>query len=133
MIERYGHTCFKIKLGGDPVSDLQRLRRVLAVLDDCVGDYRYRVDGNEQYSGSDALNELLAGLRTMRPPLYIEQPVPRELSFTMPLPPDPIAPFLMDEADGTLASCCRRKSTAPGVSACWPFMCATGWCRPAIC
>ncbi len=104
VIERYGHKSFKIKLGGDPKSDLQRLRSVLTVLDATVGDYRYTVDGNEQYASIDALNELLAGLRTLKAPLYVEQPVPRDLSFSTPLPSDPRAPLLMDEADGTLAA-----------------------------
>ena len=102
VIERYGHRSFKIKLGGDPAGDLQRLQEVLAVLDSTVGDYRYTVDGNEQYASLDALNELLAGLAPMKPPLYIEQPVPRELSLATTLPANPIAPLLMDEADGTL-------------------------------
>jgi len=104
VIERYGHRCFKIKLGGDPAADLQRLRAVLAVLDETVGDYRYSVDGNEQYASIDALNELLDGLRALRTPLYVEQPLPRELSVAAALPADPIAPLLMDEADGTLAA-----------------------------
>ena len=102
VIDCYGHRSFKIKLGGDPSSDLQRLREVLAVLDASVGDYRYTVDGNEQYANVDALNELLAGLNPIKPPLYIEQPVPRELSFATALPTNPIAPLLLDEADGTL-------------------------------
>ena len=102
VIARHAHKSFKIKLGGDPSSDLQRLRDVLEVLDATVGDYRYTVDGNEQYASPAALDELQAGLRTMRPPLYIEQPVPRELSFATALPADPVAPLLMDEADGTL-------------------------------
>lgn len=102
VIERYGHGSFKIKLGGDPATDLQRLREVLAVLDATVGDYRYTVDGNEQYANLDALNELLAGLPSTNLPLYIEQPVPRELSLSSTLPANPIAPLLMDEADGTL-------------------------------
>lgn len=102
VIERYGHRSFKIKLGGDPASDLQRLREVLAVLEATVGEFRYTVDGNEQYAHLDALAELFAGLRAMKPPLYIEQPLPRELSLATALPASPIAPLLMDEADGTL-------------------------------
>ncbi|MEO8059473.1 MAG: enolase C-terminal domain-like protein [Burkholderiales bacterium] len=102
VIRRYGHRSFKIKLGGDPVADLARLRAVLAVLDAEVGEYRYTLDGNEQYAGMEALNELLRGLAVLRAPLYIEQPVPRELSFGTNLPANDIAPFLMDEADGTL-------------------------------
>jgi len=102
VIQRYGHRSFKIKLGGDPAADLTRLRAILAVLTAQVGAFRYTLDGNEQYASMDALAELLRGLKTLPPPLYIEQPVPRELSFDSSLPADPLAPFLMDEADGTL-------------------------------
>lgn len=110
VIERYRHRSFKIKLGGDPASDLRRLREVLAVLDSTAGDYRYTVDGNEQYASADALNELRAGLRTMKRPLYIEQPVPRELSLATALPADAPAPLLMDEADGTLDAFARGRT-----------------------
>jgi hypothetical protein len=117
VIERYGHTSFKIKLGGDPEADLRRLRDVLAVLDATAGDYRYTVDGNEQYASVDALNELLAGMRDVRAPLYIEQPVPRELSLSTTLPTASVAPFLMDEADGTFDAFPRgRESGWTGVS-----------------
>jgi hypothetical protein len=109
VIERYGHRSFKIKLGGDPASDLQRLRSVLAVLDQTASDYRYTVDGNEQYASLDALRELLGGLHDLKAPIYIEQPVPRELSLSMPLPADPALPLLMDEADGTLDAFARGR------------------------
>jgi len=103
VVRRYGHRTFKIKLGGDPAADRARLRDVLAVLDaECgVDAYRYTLDGNEQYTGMDALRELLRGLAPLRAPLYIEQPVPRELSFETVLPRSDV-PFLMDEADGSL-------------------------------
>ena len=101
-IRRYGHRSFKIKLGGDPTADLTRVRVVLAVLDAQVGDYRYTLDGNEQYASMDVLAELLRGLKGLRPPLYIEQPVPRELSLATALSSNAVAPFLMDEADGAL-------------------------------
>jgi len=102
VIRRYGHRSFKIKIGGDPVGDLARLQRVLAVLDaECAGAYRYTLDGNEQYADDDALRALLRGLSGLRAPLYIEQPVPRESSLAARLPPSDI-PFLMDEADGSL-------------------------------
>ncbi|MEP7100870.1 MAG: enolase C-terminal domain-like protein [Burkholderiales bacterium] len=110
VIERYGHRSFKIKIGVDPASDLERLRDVLGLLDATVGDYRYTIDGNEQYASLDALSELLVGLATMKPPLYIEQPVPRELSLATALPANPIAPLLMDEADGTLDAFARGRA-----------------------
>ena len=102
VIRRYGHRSFKVKLGGNPATDLARLRAVLAVLDSEVGSFRYTLDGNEQYADTNALEELLDGLNPLQRPLYIEQPVPRELSFSTALPADRIAPFLMDEADGSL-------------------------------
>jgi hypothetical protein len=104
VISRYGHRSFKIKLGGDPASDLGRLGAVLKALDESVGNYRYTVDGNEQYANLDALAELIDGLRGMKAPLYVEQPIPRDLSFSTTLPTKNAPPMLMDEADGTLAS-----------------------------
>ncbi len=117
VARRYAHRSFKIKLGGDPGADLTRLRAVLTVLDAAVGEYHYTLDGNEQYASMDALIELMRGLTDLPTPLYIEQPVPRELSFGTPLPADPIAPFLMDEADGTLDAFPRGRATGwTGVS-----------------
>ena len=105
VIARYGHKRFKIKLGGQPAADLQRLRAVLAVLDaQAARDYSYTLDGNEQYGSPDGLRELLAGLHDVsRPPLYVEQPVPREASLSVMLPRGD-TPLLMDEADGTLGA-----------------------------
>jgi hypothetical protein len=117
VIERYGHRCFKIKLSGDPDADLARLRAVHAVLAATVGDHRHTLDGNEQYTSLDALGRLLAGLRDMPAPLYIEQPVPRESSFGTQLPAGDFAPFLMDEADATLDAFARGRATGwTGVS-----------------
>lgn len=102
-IERYGHRYFKIKLGGDPAADLKRLRAVLAVLKETVAEPLYTLDGNEQYADPESLRALLGGLRKLAPPLYIEQPLPREQSLAGPLRLDKApAPLLMDEADGTL-------------------------------
>ena len=116
-IQRYGHRSFKIKLGGDPAADLTRLRAILAVLAAQVGAFRYTLDGNEQYADMAALAELLRGLKALPAPLYLEQPVPRELSFDTALPSNTVAPFLMDEADGTLDAFPRGRPTGwTGVS-----------------
>jgi len=103
VVERYGHRYFKIKLGGTPVKDLERLRSVLVVLSAHAGETRYTLDANEQYADLDALRELLRGLQDLAPPLYLEQPLPRELSLAPALLSlhSPV-PLLMDEADGTL-------------------------------
>jgi hypothetical protein len=110
VIERYGHRYFKVKVGGDPVRDLERLRAVLSVLRQSAGDFRYTLDGNEQYADPEALLELLVGLRDLPAPLYIEQPMPREQSLVTPLPIDRTpAPLLMDEADATLDAFVRGR------------------------
>lgn len=110
VVRRYGHRCFKIKLGGDPAADLARLDAVLAALDATAPGHRFSLDGNEQYADIEALQALCTGLRTLprlaaRPDalLYIEQPLPREASLTPALAAlDSPAPLLLDEADGTL-------------------------------
>ena len=104
-IARYGHRRFKVKLGGDPAADLDRLREVLAVLAaHAPPGFGFTLDGNEQYGSRAALEALLAGLRGIAPaPLYLEQPLPREASLAAPLPDASVA-LLMDEADGTLES-----------------------------
>jgi hypothetical protein len=110
VIERYGQRYFKIKLGGDPRSDAQRLAEVLAVLERHAPQCLYTLDGNEQYADAAALESLFAQVHDLpayrrRPEalLYIEQPVARDASLGAHLPWQAApAPLLMDEADGTL-------------------------------
>ena len=117
VIRRYGQRSFKIKLGGEPEADLARLRAVLGVLDAEAGAFRYTLDGNEQYADPAALESLLRGLQGLPPPLYLEQPLPREQSFTGVLPEDFGLAFLLDEADGTPDAFARgRRCGWTGVS-----------------
>ncbi|RZL82639.1 MAG: mandelate racemase [Variovorax sp.] len=112
VVQRYGHRYFKIKLGGDPATDLARLDNVLRVLDSLQPGHRFSLDGNEQYADPAALRALCEGLRHLpalarRPDalLYIEQPVPRDASLAPVLASlDAPAPLLLDEADGTLGA-----------------------------
>ncbi len=109
VIKTYGHTHFKIKLGGEPEADAHRLADVLAVLDRDVPGHCYTLDGNEQYTSTESLRALFASLRgvkalVQRPQalLYVEQPLARDQSLGTALPwQDAPAPLLMDEADGT--------------------------------
>lgn len=102
-IQLYGHRCFKIKLGGEPQSDLQRLQAILQLLETAAPGFRYTLDGNEQYANPAALRLLAQGLRTLTQPLYLEQPIPRDQSLTAPITlPEGAPPLLLDEADGTL-------------------------------
>jgi len=121
VIARYGHRHFKIKLGGDPGADAERLERVLDLLDTHAPGHQYTLDGNEQYADAEALQPLFDAVRGLpawqrRPQalLYIEQPIARDRSLSRPLPwQQSPAPLLMDEADGTLGS--------------WPRGVGLGW------
>ncbi len=84
VIARYGHSWFKLKLGGDPVADVARLGQIASVLDRMVPNYRATLDGNEQYAGPEAVLELLdrmaasPGLARLRSRVaFLEQPIAR--------------------------------------------------------
>lgn len=83
---------FKLKLSGDVSADIERLDLIARTLDAENLDYRVTLDANEQYGSRDALAALGEGL-LMRPEfanflqrlLYVEQPLPRDLTFEAPL------------------------------------------------
>ncbi len=98
---------FKIKLGGDPAVDRARLAAVVATLEEIGADYRLTVDANEQYASAatlaalvDALlNDAAFGAIGQRL-LYIEQPLPRELTWDLSLGDlGKSFAFIVDEAD----------------------------------
>lgn len=108
-IARYGLRWFKLKLAGDEAFDLDRLRRIAAVLDTIDEPYHVSLDGNEQYA---AIEPVLALLEAMdREPalerlrdsiLFLEQPLGRGTALERPL--GPLAarlPVEIDEFDGT--------------------------------
>lgn len=83
---------FKLKLSGDVVADIERLGSIAATLDAQGIDYRVTLDANEQYGSHDALLSLGDALsnRTQfanfrQRLLYVEQPLPRDLTFGTPL------------------------------------------------
>jgi hypothetical protein len=89
---RTGCRYFKLKLSGDIAADIDRLGSIAATLDDQGIDYRVTLDANEQYGSHDALMALGDALLS-RPKfgnflqrlLYVEQPLPRDLTFGTPL------------------------------------------------
>jgi hypothetical protein len=90
--ENSGARYFKLKLGGDPVADCERLTRIGAQLATLPHDYSVTVDANEQYADLAALGELVDRLDrdiALRPIasrlLYIEQPMPRDVTRQSPL------------------------------------------------
>lgn len=88
VIEIYAPRWFKLKLGGDPAADTERLARIAAVLDASAPGWQATLDGNEQYPGPEPLADLLdriaahpglAGLRAGL--LFVEQPMARAVTL----------------------------------------------------
>jgi hypothetical protein len=105
--QKSGCRYFKLKMSGDPVADAARLELIVAELDRHGIDYRATLDANEQYADLDALAKLTGMLMNERrfaqfPQrlLYIEQPLPRDLTFITPLGTlgESFA-FIIDEAE----------------------------------
>ncbi len=90
-VAAYGHSHFKLKLSGQAEADLDRLRRIAAVLDR-LPDYRVTLDGNEQFAEAGPVAEFwdrltadpaLARLRTAV--LFLEQPIARARALAEPI------------------------------------------------
>lgn len=104
--ENAGARYFKLKLSGDPTADAARLARIgkeLATLED---DDKVTLDANEQYAHLAALQALMDRLdrdAALRPIaarlLYIEQPMPRDITRQSPLGTLATRGFIIDEAD----------------------------------
>ena len=111
-VTEQGVRYLKVKIGGDPVADFERLRQIADLLDEGSFDYHISLDGNEQYSDAGDMSVLLERLEERLPVfygriLYIEQPLDRSISLDAGLAGDirGIAakrPMLIDESDETL-------------------------------
>jgi L-alanine-DL-glutamate epimerase-like enolase superfamily enzyme len=118
VVAAYGHTWFKLKVGGKVDEDVARLTEIAAVLDATGRPYRASLDGNEQYDDLDALRALLARMKA-RPRLaklmaaiaFIEQPINRQHALER----DVLAvargtPVIVDESDADLDAFPRAKA-----------------------
>jgi hypothetical protein len=97
---------FKLKLNGDPQADAARLIRIGHELATLPHAYSVTLDANEQYADLAALGALSDRLdrdAALRPIstrlLYIEQPMPRDISRQSPLGALAVRDFIIDEAD----------------------------------
>jgi hypothetical protein len=109
VIAVYGNRYFKLKLGGNPHLDVERLVRIAAVLDG-LPRYAVTLDGNEQYADPSGIAELWrkveatpALARLFAATLYLEQPLPRAIALDVDV--SELArskPLLIDESDATL-------------------------------
>jgi hypothetical protein len=104
--ENSGARYFKLKLAGDPESDAERLIRIGGELRGLPYKYRVTLDANEQYADIAALGSLVDRLEhddALGPInselLYIEQPMPRDVTRHVPLGSLSRRDFIIDEAD----------------------------------
>src|SRR6267154_498383 len=104
--ENAGARYFKLKLSGDPNADTARLIRIGKQLATLSYDYRVTLDANEQYADLTALGALADRLdhdSALKPIatrlLYIEQPMPRDITGQAPLGALAGRDFVIDEAD----------------------------------
>ncbi len=104
--ENAGARYFKLKLNGDPLADAARLIRIGSELATLSHDYSVTLDANEQYADLAALGALVDRLgrdSALKPIaaklLYIEQPMPRDITRQSPLGALGGRDFIIDEAD----------------------------------
>ncbi len=125
VIAAYGCRYYKIKIGGDPEADLDRLRAIAGLLDASGIDYRVTLDGNEQFEDGDSIAAFFTRLSTdsalhrfAQTVLCLEQPIRRDRALEQPV--SALAariPVIIDESDGALdAFPCARSLGYTGVS-----------------
>ena len=118
VVGAYGHTWFKLKVGGDVAKDIDRLSAIAAVLDRATPSYRCTLDGNEQYDDVDGVMALWRAMRET-PQLqrlvssiaFIEQPINRKTALDRDVSALSSAkPVIIDESDAELASFPKAKA-----------------------
>src|SRR4051794_12307047 len=104
--ENAGARYFKLKLNGDPKHDAERLIRIGNELATLPYQYSVTLDANEQYANLADLGALVDQLDrdlALKPIatklLYIEQPMPRDVTRQSPLGAFAGRNFIIDEAD----------------------------------
>jgi hypothetical protein len=108
----YGHTFFKLKVGGAADADLERLIEIAAILDRIDASYHVSLDGNEQYDDLDALLDLWRRMhasprlrRLVAGVLFIEQPINRKHALRIDASAlARIKPVIIDESDAELGA-----------------------------
>jgi Enolase C-terminal domain-like len=112
VVADYGHSFFKLKVGGTVDADLQRLTDIAAVLDTIAEPYHVSLDGNEQYDDLAALLDLWQRMqasprlaRLVASILFIEQPINRKHAFDTDVSAlSRVKPVIIDESDADLAA-----------------------------
>jgi L-alanine-DL-glutamate epimerase-like enolase superfamily enzyme len=118
VVVAYGHTWFKLKVGGKLEDDVARLKEIAAVLDASGPEYRASLDGNEQYDDLDALVALWRRMqaepslaRLVRSIAFIEQPINRKHALERDVSAvSRITPVIIDESDADLEAFPRARA-----------------------
>jgi L-alanine-DL-glutamate epimerase-like enolase superfamily enzyme len=111
-VDFYGLSYFKLKVGGDIEADLDRLRRIAAVLDRSGKPYQATLDGNEQYDSVEPVIELWRRMesdpvlaRLCDAVLFIEQPIMRSRALAQDVSElAALKAIEIDESDATMDS-----------------------------
>lgn len=112
VVAAYGNRYFKIKVGGEPEGDVDRLTRIASVLDRIAEPYFVTLDGNEQYEDASSaaafyrrIGEVPALARLAASILYVEQPIARSRALAEPVEAlARLVPVIIDESDGELSA-----------------------------
>ena len=118
VITAYGHTYFKLKVGGHVAKDVARLCAMAAVLDRIPEPYHVTLDGNEQYADMEGALELwrvmeaAPDLRRLREAiLFIEQPINRAGALDRDVSRlSARSPVIIDESDADLDAFPRART-----------------------
>jgi len=110
VIGAHGVSAFKIKIGPDRQTTLDRLAAISAVLDDMLPAYTVTLDGNEAFADMGTLADLLRAcaadprLSRFWPRVrYVEQPIHRDVWRSVPAGGTrALKPLIIDESDGSL-------------------------------
>ncbi|MEM1296963.1 MAG: hypothetical protein AAGH89_16480, partial [Verrucomicrobiota bacterium] len=117
-IRVYGLRYFKIKLSGNLEVDRSRLFRLVDLLEKEAPDFRYTLDGNEQYGSLGEFREAwdafqnepkLETFLSSKHLIFVEQPLHRDSALDSSVGDDLRAwknapPMVIDESDGELES-----------------------------
>ena len=118
VVSAYGHTWFKLKVGGDVGKDIDRLAAIASVLDRAASPYRCTLDGNEQYDDVDGVMALWRAMREtprlqrlVQSIVFIEQPISRKTALERDVSALSSAkPVIIDESDAELVSFPQAKA-----------------------
>lgn len=118
VVAAYGHRWFKLKVAGDPVSDVARLVAIAGVLDRSPHPYRVSLDGNEQYDDVDAVIGLWSAMnaeprlaRMVASVAFLEQPIRRSAALERDIRGlAGLRPVIVDESDDSLDAFPRARA-----------------------